>query len=64
MTQISINIMLFKFLLVLSIIHVLRFSVQFAVKLFQENPQPIEINKTEAVFLYLAFAYIITYFLN
>lgn len=63
MMQISINTVLFKFLLVLSIVYLVRFAVEFAVKLTQDNPQPLEINKTETVFMYLAFSYIITYFL-
>ncbi len=63
MTQISINMALFTFLLVLSIINVLRFVVEFAFKLIQENPEPLEVTKTETVFLYLSLSYIITYFL-
>jgi hypothetical protein len=63
MTQISINMALFTFLLVLSIINVLRFVLEFAFKLIQENPEPLEVTKTETVFLYLSLSYIITYFL-
>lgn len=63
MTQISINMALFTFLLVLSIINVLRFVLEFAFKLIQENPEPLEVTKTETVFLYLSLSYIITYFI-
>ena len=63
MTQISINIVLFKFLLVLSIIYVVRFIAEFVIKLLQENPTPLEISKTETVFIYMAISYIITYIL-
>jgi hypothetical protein len=63
MTQISINMAPFTFLLVLSIINVLRFVVEFVFKLIQENPEPLEVTKTETVFLYLSLSYIITYFL-
>jgi hypothetical protein len=63
MTQISINMAPFTFLLVLSIINVLRFVVEFAFKLTQENPEPLEVTKTETVFLYLSLSYIITYFI-
>ena len=63
MTQISINIALFKFLLVLSTIYVVRFVVEFGIKLLQDNPEPLEISKTETVFMYMAISYIITYIL-
>lgn len=63
MTQISISIVLFKFLLVLSIIYVVRFIAEFGIKLLQDNPEPLEITKTETVFMYMAISYIITYIL-
>jgi hypothetical protein len=63
MTQISINIVLFKFLLILSIVYVIRFIVEFVFKLVQDNPEPLEISKTETMFMYMAISYIITYIL-
>jgi hypothetical protein len=51
------------FLVVLSLIFTLRFVFQFVIKLFQENPEPLIINKNEKVLLHLAIAYIITYIL-
>lgn len=63
MTQISINMVLFKFLLILSIIYMVRYLGEFIVKLLQDNPEPLEISKTETVFLYVAISYIITYIL-
>lgn len=51
------------FLFVLSIIYGLRFIIEFVIKLFQENPEPINIKETEKVFLYISTSYIITYIL-
>jgi len=51
------------FLLILSLIFILRFVFEFVFKLFQENPEQIKINKTENVLLHVATAYIITYIL-
>lgn len=63
MTQISINMALFKFLLVLSVVYVVRFVAQFVIELIQDNPQPLELTKTETMFMYMAISYIITYIL-
>jgi hypothetical protein len=57
MTEIKI------FLLVLSIIYSLKFVFQFVLKLTQETPEPIEVNKVEQTLLYFAVSYIITFFL-
>jgi len=51
------------FLLVLSLIFTLRFVFQFVIKLFQENPEELVVNKNERVLLHFAIAYIITYIL-
>jgi hypothetical protein len=51
------------FVLVLSLIFTLRFVFQFVIKLFQENPEEMKINKYERVLLHFTSAYIITYFL-
>jgi hypothetical protein len=57
MTEIKI------FLFVLSIIYSLKFVFQFVLKLTQETPEPIEVNKVEQTLLYFAVSYIITFFL-
>jgi hypothetical protein len=49
------------FLFVLSIVFTLRFVVEFIIKLFQEEPQPMEVSSVKEVFIYLALSYIITY---
>jgi hypothetical protein len=51
------------YILVLSIVFVLRFIVEFIVKLFITDANPITINKYEKVIIYFASSYIITYIL-
>ena len=51
------------FLFVLSIIYTLRFVVEFAIKLPQENPEAMDVSSIEKVFIYFALSYFITYFL-
>lgn len=48
------------FFLILSVVFTLRFMVEFIVKLYQEEPVPMKINKINEVFLYLSLSYIIT----
>ena len=48
------------FLLVLSVVYTLRFILEFIIKLFQEEPVPMKLNKVNEVFLYLSLSYIIT----
>jgi hypothetical protein len=48
------------FFLILSVVFTLRFIVEFIVKLYQEEPVPMKINKINEVFLYLSLSYIIT----
>jgi len=49
------------FLFILSLVFTLRFVFEFIIKLFQEEPQPMEVNSVKEVFIYLALSYIITY---
>jgi hypothetical protein len=51
------------YLFVLSIIFILRFVIEFVVKLFITDAEPLSINKYEKVSLYFSFSYIITYIL-
>jgi hypothetical protein len=48
------------FFLILSVVFTLRFIVEFIVKLYQEEPVPMKINKINEIFLYLSLSYIIT----
>ena len=52
------------FLFVLSIIYTLRFIVELVLRLFQDNPDPISINKIEQYTQYFALSYIITFLLT
>jgi magnesium-transporting ATPase (P-type) len=51
------------FVLVLSIIFMIKLIIQFSSKLFQENPEPMKISKIEETLIYFAISYIITYIL-
>lgn len=51
------------YLFVLSVIFQLKFVVEFLLKFTQETPTPIKVNEIEKIFLYLASAYTITFFL-
>jgi hypothetical protein len=51
------------FLFVLSIIYTLRFIIELAIRLFQENPDPLTLSKVEQIAHYVALSYIITYIL-
>lgn len=57
MTEIKI------FLLVLSILYSMKFVSQFVLKMTQETPEPIKVNKVEQTLLFLAVSYVITFFL-
>jgi hypothetical protein len=60
-----ISTFIFKFLFVLSITFiVLRFGLELVSKFTDDNPEPMNITKTERVFIYLAFAYIITFLIS
>jgi hypothetical protein len=49
------------FLFVLSIIYTLRFVVELVIRLFQTDPDPINLTKLEQFSHYVALSYIITY---
>lgn len=51
------------YLFVLSLIYSLRFVFELIMKLRDENPEKMEISKTDKIILYFTSAYIITYFL-
>jgi hypothetical protein len=51
------------FLFVLSIIYTLRFIIELAIRLFQENPEALTLSKVEQIAHYVALSYIITYIL-
>jgi hypothetical protein len=51
------------FLFVLSIVYVLRFIVEFVIKLTQENPDPLVMSKLEQTLQIISLSYIITYIL-
>lgn len=51
------------FLFVLSIIYSIRIVVEFAIKLTQENPEPMKLSKVEQAIQVIALSYIITYIL-
>jgi hypothetical protein len=51
------------FLLVLSILYLTRFLLEFGLRLFQETPEPMKLTKVEQVSQLLSATYIITYFL-
>jgi len=52
------------FLFVISILFSLRLIAEFTIKLFQDNPEPLVLSKTEQVLIYLAVSYIITFILT
>lgn len=52
------------FLLVLSVVFLLKFAIEFLLKLRDDNPKPIEITKVNQVFIYLAISYVITFIIT
>tara|TARA_B110000444_G_scaffold258736_1_gene300457 strand:+ start:8392 stop:8571 length:180 start_codon:yes stop_codon:yes gene_type:complete len=52
------------YILVLSIVFVLRFVLEFIAKLFITTAEPLSINKYEKVTLYFVISYIITYIIT
>ena len=52
------------FLFVLSIIYTLRFVVELVIRLFQDNPEPIQLSKLEQFYQFIALSYIITFILT
>ena len=51
------------FLFVLGIIYLTKFVLEFTIKLFQENPEPMKSSKVEQTLQLLSVSYIITYIL-
>ncbi len=51
------------FFFVLSILYLTKFLLEFIVKLFQENPEPMKLSNVEQIILLVASSYIITYIL-
>jgi hypothetical protein len=52
------------FLFVLSIIYNLKFIIELAIRLFQDNPEPMVLSKLEQFYQFVALSYIITFILN
>ena len=52
------------FFFVLGILYLTKFLLEFIVKLFQENPEPMKLSNVEQIILLVAFSYIITYILT
>lgn len=48
------------FLIVLSLIYLIKNITVFSIKLFETNPEPMKLNKIEVILLYLSFSYVIT----
>lgn len=51
------------FLLVLSIVFLLRYAIEFIVKLGEDEPTPMKMNDLSKILIYLSISYIITYML-
>lgn len=51
------------FFFVLGILYLTKFLLEFIVKLFQENPEPMKLSNVEQIILLVASSYIITYIL-
>jgi hypothetical protein len=49
------------YLFILSIIFLLKYVVDFGLKLMSNNTEPVMLSKIEGTFLYLATSYVITY---
>jgi len=50
-----------QFLLVLSILFILKNMIDFLLRLFDTEPRVIDLNKYEKITLYASIAYIVTY---
>lgn len=48
---------------ILSLLFFSRILFQFTIKLFQENPTPLELSKNENILIYFSLSYIITFIL-
>ena len=52
------------FFFVLGMLYLTKFLLEFIVKLFQENPEPMKLSNVEQIILLVASSYIITYILT
>lgn len=52
------------YLLVLSVVYISKFLFEFILTLREEDPEPMNVSKTNQVFLYFAIAYILTSIIN
>ena len=52
------------FFFVLGILYLTKFLLEFIVKLFQANPEPMKLSNVEQIILLVASSYIITYILT
>lgn len=52
------------FLLVISLIYSIKFQLEFVIKLFEKNPEPIKVTILEKIFLLLSISYIITFLIT
>jgi hypothetical protein len=57
-----INILVF--LMVLSIVYLLRFVSEFVIKLFSDEPSIMQLSQVDKAFLYLSISYIITFIIR
>jgi hypothetical protein len=52
------------YILILSIVFILKFVFEFIIKLFVTSAEPLSINKYEKIILYFVVSYIITYIIT
>jgi hypothetical protein len=52
------------FLFILTVIYLSKFVIEFIIKLFQENPEPMSLTKIEQIIQLVSLSYIITYILT
>jgi hypothetical protein len=52
------------FLMVLSIVYLLRFVSEFVIKLFSDEPSIMQLSQVDKTFLYLSISYIITFIIR
>jgi hypothetical protein len=52
------------FLMVLSVVYLLRFVSEFVIKLFSDEPSIMQLSQVDKTFLYLSISYIITFIIR
>ena len=52
------------FFFVLGILYLTKFLLEFIIKLFQENPDPMKLSNMEQIIILVSSSYIITYILT